>query len=63
MTVIYLTDYNTRCYAVTFKNNDFVKVQKFEDYSIDKNIIYCVKPMRIFLGKNQACNIYVLRSF
>ena len=33
MTVIYITEDNCECYAVTFQNNGFVKVQKFEDDS------------------------------
>ena len=42
MTVIYLTEYNTRCYGVTFQNIGFIKVQKFEDISDDENKIICV---------------------
>ena len=59
MTIIYITENNCECYGVTFKNNGFVKVQKFEDISNDENTIYCVKPMEIFLGKNQVCNMTV----
>ena len=33
MTVIYITENNCECYAVTFQNNGFVLVQKFEDVS------------------------------
>ena len=51
MTIIYVTANNCEHYGVTSKNNGYVKVQKFEDISIDENTIYCVKPMRIFLGK------------
>ena len=50
MTVIYLTEYNTRCYGVTFENNGCIKVQKFEDISDDENNIYCVKPLENFFG-------------
>ena len=53
MTVIYITENKTKCYVVTLRNNGYVKVQKFEDISNDENTIYCVKPMRIFLGKSQ----------
>ena len=53
MPVIYITEDNCKCYAVTFQNNGFVKVQKFEDDSeIDKNIIYSTNPMKSFLGKS-----------
>ena len=57
MTIIYITENNTRRYGVSFQNNGCVKVQKFEDISNDENNIYHVKPMRIFLGKSQLCNM------
>ena len=34
-----------------------IKVQKFEDVSEDKNIIYEVNPMEIFIGKTQLCDM------
>ena len=56
MTVIYITENNCKCYAVTFQNNGFVRVQQFEDVSeSDKNIIYTINPMKSFLGKSQRC--------
>ena len=57
MTIIYITENNCDRYGVTFQNNGYVKVQKFEDFSNDENTIYSVKPMRIFLGKSQVCNM------
>ena len=60
MTIIYITENNTKCYGVTFKNNGCVKVQKFEDISNDENTIYSVKPMEIFLGKSQSCSMMAL---
>ena len=57
MTIIYITQNNTKRYGVTFQNNGCVKVQKFEDISNDENTIYSVKPMRIFLGKSQVCDM------
>ena len=39
MTIIYITENNCECYGVTFKNNGCVKVQKFQDENLDKNII------------------------
>ena len=39
MTIIYVTEYNTECYGVTFQNIGWIKVQKFEDISDDKNTI------------------------
>ena len=57
MTIIYITENNTKCLAVTFKNNGLVKVQKFQDVSDDKNIIYEVNPMKSFIGKSHLCNM------
>ena len=61
MTVIYITENNCKCYAVTFQNNGFVQVQQFEDVSeSDKNIIYSIIPMKTFLGKSQRCSMTAL---
>ena len=57
MTIIYVTENNTKCYGVTFQNKGWVRVQKLEDVSEDKNIIYEVCPMKIFLGKSELCDI------
>ena len=58
MTVIYITEDNCKCYAVTFQNNGFVQVQQFEDVSeSDKNIMYSINPMKSFLGKSQRCSM------
>ena len=38
MTIIYITENNTKCYAVTSQNKGWVKVQKIENVSQDKNI-------------------------
>ena len=57
MTIIYVTENSCNCLGVTFQNNGYVKVQKFEDISSGENTIYCVQPMSIFLGKSQVCNI------
>ena len=57
--MLYITENNTKCYAVTFKNNGCVKLQKFEDVSKDKNTKYSVKPIEIFLGKSQVCNMTI----
>ena len=37
MTINYLTEHNTECYGVTFGNNGYIKVQKFEDTSAVEN--------------------------
>ena len=55
MTIIYITEHNTKCYGVTFQNNRWIKVQKFEDNSDDKNTIYCVMPLEMFVGKSKSC--------
>ena len=60
MTVIYITEDNCECYAVTFENKGWVKVQKFKDESLDENIIYTVNPMKTFLGKSQRCSMTAL---
>ena len=61
MTVIYITENNCECYAVTFQNNGFVQVQQFEDVSeSDKNIIYSINPMETFLGKSKSCSMTAL---
>ena len=60
MTVLYLTEYNTRCYGVAFQNNGWIKVQKFEDISDDEYNIYCVKPLETFLGKGEACDLTLM---
>ena len=42
MTVIYLTEYKCRSYAVTFENNGCVRVKKFKDIlDYEKNTIVC----------------------
>ena len=56
MRIIYITENNCECYGVTFQNKGWIKVEKFEDISNNENTIYCVKPMKIFLGKSQVCN-------
>ena len=61
MTVIYITENNCKCYAVTFQNDGLVQVQQFEDVSeTDKNIIYSINPMKKFLVKSQRCSMTAL---
>ena len=57
MTIIYITENTTKRYGVTFQNNGCVKIQKFEDISSDEKTTYSVKPMRLFSGKSQVCNM------
>ena len=52
MTIIYITENKSECNAVTFQIEGWIKVQKFQDESLDKNIIYTVNPMETFLGKS-----------
>ena len=57
MTIIYVTEYNTRCYGVTFQTKEWVRVQKLEDVGDDKNFIYEVNPVETFVGKSQLCDM------
>ena len=57
MTIIYVTENNCQRYGITFRNNGRVRVQKFEDVSEDKNIIYEANPIETFIGKSQLCDI------
>ena len=57
MTIIYVTENNTKCYGVTSQNKGWVRVQKLEDVSEDKNIKYKVNPMEKFLGKSESYEI------
>ena len=57
MTIIYLTENITKCYAVNFQNKGWIKVQKIKDAFNDKNIIYEVNTMETFLGKTQLCDL------
>ena len=57
MTTIYVTEDNCKSLAVTFKNDGIIKVQKLEDISNDKNIIYEVNPFDSFIGKSQICEM------
>ena len=40
MTIIYITENNAKCYAVTSQNRGWMKVQKTKDVGDDKYIIY-----------------------
>ena len=51
MIILYVTEYNTKCYGVTFQNNGWIKVRKFEIISNDKNNIYCKAFGNIFVKK------------
>ena len=57
MTVIFLTEYICRRYAVTSENDGCVRKQKFEDFpEYEKNGL-CVEPIRTFLGKSEICRM------
>ena len=57
MTIIYVTENNCECYGVTYQNKGWVKFQKLKDISDDKNIIYEVCPVEMFLGESQLCDM------
>ena len=60
MTVIHLTEYNTKWYGVTFRKNGWIEVQKFEDISADQNNFFCVKCLEILLGKSEVCDMTLM---
>ena len=60
MTVIYLTEYNTRCYVVKFQINGCIQKQKTGDISNDENNIYCLKPLETIIGKSESFLITAL---
>ena len=45
---------------MTFQTDGCVKVQKFEKISDDENNIFCVKPLRTFLGKSEVCDMTLM---
>ena len=49
MTVIYLTDYTTRCNGVIVQNIESVRVQILENISVVEKIIFCVKLLKTLL--------------
>ena len=57
MTIIYVTECNTKCYGVTAQNNEYIRVQQLKDVHDDENIIYEVNPVEIFIGKSQLCDM------
>ena len=57
MTIIYVAENNCQRLAVTSENNGMIRVQKLEDVSEDKNIIYKVNPMETSIGKSQLCDM------
>ena len=58
MTIIYVTEHNTKCYAVTYENKGWIKVQKIQDVvDDDNNIINEVNLLEIFIGKSIDCKL------
>ena len=57
MTIIYIAENNTKRYGVTCQNYGYVEVQKFEDISEEKNILYEVNPVEAFVVKSQLCDM------
>ena len=57
MTIIFITETNTKCYAVTSQNKGWIKEQKIRDVGDDKNLIYEVNLIETFLGKSQLCDM------
>ena len=57
MTIIYVAENICERLAITVRNKGWIRVQKLEDVSEDKNIIYEVNPMETFFGRSQLCNM------
>ena len=60
MTVIFLTEYKTICYGVTFENIGCIEVQKIKDLSSQENNFFRVKLLEKFLGKNEVCDMTLM---
>ena len=60
MTVIYLTESNTRCYGVTFQNNGCIKLQKFKDKSIHEILYSVQKPLEFFSSEGEECDMTLM---
>ena len=60
MTVIYLTEYKTNCWGVTFQHNGWVKIQDFKEISKDENNILYIRLLQTFLGKSKECDMTLL---
>ena len=57
MIIIYVAENNCERLAITARNKGWIRVQRLEDISEDKNIIYEVNPMETFIGRSQLCNM------
>ena len=57
MTIIYVCENNCERLAVTTHNKGWVRVQRLEDVSNNKNIIYEVNPLETFIGKSEDCKM------
>ena len=50
MTIIYITECNTKCYGEAFENKGWIKVRKFEDISDDKKYYILCKTFGSIFG-------------
>ena len=50
MTVIYLSEYNTRCCGVFFEINGCIRVEKYKDISDHGQNLLCVKTHKNIFG-------------
>ena len=57
MTIIYVAENNCERLTITARNKGWIRVQKLEDVSEDKNVIYEVNPMETFIGRSQLSNM------
>ena len=56
MTVIYVTEYNCKCYVVILRNSNCLKVQKIEDVLNDQYNNLYMQPLQKFIRKIQHCD-------
>ena len=57
MTVLYLTEYNTTCYGVFFRNRGCIEVRNFKDISNDEVTTLCMKPLKTLLDKSETSSM------
>ena len=57
---MYITKHNTKCFVVSFQNSECVRVLKFGAISTDGNTILYIKPLELFLGRSQACEMIAM---
>ena len=57
MTILYLTEHDTKSYGVKIEVDEVVIVQKYKNIFDRGNNILCVKPLKKLLGKCDVTNM------